>query len=75
MTYWRSITFLMCSAMVASVPMPFLSIRFTRSASVSRFGRVVLPCFTSQELGRKRCCAVYCGIHLSLHFSYTNTSR
>lgn len=52
-TYSLSMILEICSAIVASVPIPLRSIKPTRSASVKRLGAVVWPSLSWQAEGRK----------------------
>lgn len=74
-TYPRSMILAICSAMVASVPMPFLSINPTRSASVNKLGRLVVPSFKSITFGIKTSPSSKFGNACVAHLSYGYTSK
>jgi hypothetical protein len=56
-------------------PIPFWSIKPTRSASVRRFGPVVAPSFISHEVGTNVSPTWKSGMYEPFHLSYRKTSR
>ncbi len=72
-THFRVWMVSICSAMVASVPMPLVSMRAMRSDSESRGGAWVDESRSSSTLGTKLMPTAKSGSSLPSHFSHTRT--